>query len=153
MRAIKLMQSKEDFKKACEAHVETKLQLTVKKAKYRKEIQKCKRALSTMLKTQQTLALELEENGRVRKQIQMSEYYNPKAATSAPSSNIPTSPNSSPRATVTVKLNKSIAKNVLNKFSLKTGIPFFYPQSSKGSSTHVRHISKPSVPTLSLIHI
>ena len=40
MRAIKIMQSKDDFKKACETHVDTKLQLTIKKAKCRKEIQK-----------------------------------------------------------------------------------------------------------------
>ena len=76
----KRQQSKEEFKVACDKHVDTKLQLTVQKAKYRKEIQKIQRALNTMVKTQQTLALELEKNANVRKQIQMSGHYNPKVA-------------------------------------------------------------------------
>ena len=78
MRAVKLMKSREEFKKTCEEHVDIKLQLSVRRAKHRKEIQKLQRALKTMLKTQQTLALELEKIGEVRKQIQASQHYSPK---------------------------------------------------------------------------
>ena len=40
MRAVKLMKTREEFKAACKVHVDVKLQLSVKRAKIRKEIQK-----------------------------------------------------------------------------------------------------------------
>ena len=72
IRAIRIMKSKKEFKEACEQHVETKLNLNVKKVTIRKEIQKIQRALTTMLRTQQTLRLEIEREGKVRKSIQNS---------------------------------------------------------------------------------
>ena len=48
MKAIKSMKSKEEFKKACDSHVDVKLEMTLKKARCRKEVQKSQRALNTM---------------------------------------------------------------------------------------------------------
>ena len=78
IRAIKIMKSKQEFKKACEQHVEIKLNLSVRRAANRKEIQKVQRALTTMLKTQQALSLEMEKANRVRQSIQNSTLYTPK---------------------------------------------------------------------------
>ena len=46
MRAIKIMKTREEFNLACKSHIDTKLQLRVRKAKIRKELQKLQRALN-----------------------------------------------------------------------------------------------------------
>ena len=75
------MKSKEEFKKACDSHVDVKLEMTLKKARCRKEVQKSQRALNTMIKTHQTIALELQKTREIRKEIQDSELYTPKPKT------------------------------------------------------------------------
>ena len=115
MRAIKAMKSRDEFKLACQTHIDTKLQLRVKKAKIKKEILKLQRALNSMLKTQQTIALELEKTKNVRQQIQTSEYYVPKTSKEAPDVGPKTKPSSAATSsTEVISLKPKQKTNTIN---------------------------------------
>ena len=75
--AIKAMAGDTAYAKACEDHLEIKIRLDDQIAKARKAVQKYRRTLNGMVKTQHALAMELNRANQVRKDITNSDMYKP----------------------------------------------------------------------------
>ena len=85
--AIKAMEGPVAFADACKSHLTWKITIDDKLNIARKEVQKHKRTLNSMLKTQHAISIELARSNKVRKAITASDMFKPKhdATTSASS--------------------------------------------------------------------
>ena len=77
MEAIRTMKGRAEYNQACIQHVDTKISIENRRIALRKEIQKIKRALIGMEKTQMTLNKELQTKEKIRKEIKEHPLFSP----------------------------------------------------------------------------